>query len=101
MMHETYLAKIRNTQNKTYCVQNVRFATAIESCDSIELFIKPVYLNSFAIGFESFQYHRFDIHFIRLGKRHVEMSRCDIMTRFDTTTVFPAKFEHNIQTDNL
>lgn len=57
------MAEIGNAQKETYGVQNIGLAAAVQSCDSVEQWVKAVDLCPLCVGFESFNNNRFDVHF--------------------------------------
>lgn len=61
-MNKIHLAKICNTQDEAYRVQDVRLSAPVKSRNRVELLIETVYFDSFTVRFESLQYYRFDIH---------------------------------------
>lgn len=67
-----HLAEIRDAQNEAYRVQDVRLPATVKSGDRVEFLIETVYLDPFAVGFESLQHHRFDVHV----KKAAKLSRC-------------------------
>lgn len=58
----TYMREVRNTKKKTYRVQDVGFAAAVQSGDGVEQRVKAVYLGSLCVGLESIDNNRLDVH---------------------------------------
>lgn len=56
------MTKIGNAQQKTYRVQNIGLATAVQSCDGVEKRVEAVDLSPLCVGFESFNDNRLDMH---------------------------------------
>ena len=56
------MTQIRNSQQKTYGVEDVRLARSIEACDGIERHIESVNNRSLAVRLKAVDDHRLDMH---------------------------------------
>lgn len=56
------MTEIRYAQEKTYRVQNIGLAAAVQSGDGVEQRVKAVNLRPLCVGLEPFDNDRLDVH---------------------------------------
>lgn len=58
----TYVGEVWNAQKKTYGVQDVGLAAAIQSSDGVEQWVEAVNLRPLRVGLEPLDNNRLDVH---------------------------------------
>lgn len=70
------MGEVRNAQKKTYRVQDIGLAAAVQSGDGVKQRVKAVDLRPLCVGLEPFNNNRLDVHLYAVLSRLIPELRC-------------------------